>query len=126
MSRRKNPTAVQDARGYFRKHPDRKRDGEPVVTEPLGAVPEGLKPGEMKAWQEIAEICPLGVLTQADRPTVLLAAKLYAEFMGSYAEMANPRLTLLNRVLGQLGLNPSDRASMSIPQAKPENPFAAL
>jgi hypothetical protein len=69
---------------------------------------------------------PLGVLTGADRHNVEIGARLLMEFRADPVEMPTSRVTLLNRILGQFGMSPSDRAKLSVPQPKPENPFSQL
>jgi hypothetical protein len=123
MTKRKVPTAILDARGSFRKNPSRRREAEPEVTGSLSAPPDDFTPAEAKAWHMLAEKAPLGVLTDSDWPTVVMAAKLWAEFMSDSASFNTSRLTRLHRILGDFGLNPSDRASLSIPKPKEANPF---
>lgn len=67
---------------------------------------------------------PLGVLTDADWPSVVMAAKLWAEFMADSINFNTARLSRLHRILGDFGLNPSDRASLSTPKPKEPNSFA--
>ena len=68
----------------------------------------------------------VGVLTGADRHNVEMAAYLMAEYRKNPAEMQTSRLTLLNRMLCQYGMTPSNRAKLSIPKARDEDPFANL
>jgi hypothetical protein len=125
MPRPRTPTKILDARGSFKKHPERRRDGEPEVTSPLGSFPKKKITAD-GCWKELADIAPLGVLTGADRLSVEIAANLMVEYRKAPDEMQTSRLTLLNRLLGQFGMTPSDRARLSIPKAGNENPFAAL
>ncbi|MCB1688655.1 MAG: hypothetical protein KDI33_09230 [Halioglobus sp.] len=120
---RKTPTRILEARGAFRKNPQRKREDEPVVTEPLGSPPDGFKPDEVAAWREIVERAPLGVLTAADWQCVVLASKLFAEAMRDSESMNAARLSRLHSLLGDMGMTPSARASLSIAKPKEVNPF---
>ena len=124
MSRPRTPTRVLEARGAFRKNPQRRRDGEPECTDPLGAPPEHLAEGEARCWHELAENAPVGVLTRSDRHSVEVAACLLAEFRVDRAAFNAARISKLQTLLGSFGMNPSDRASLSIPKPKAENPFA--
>lgn len=127
MARPRTPTNLLDARGAFKRHPERRRDGEPVVNDPIGAPPAGLDPEELRWWKEIVARAPLGVLTAADYMPVLLAAKLMAEAMADFPGFNPAKLGRLQSLLGTFGMTPSDRAKLSIPKAKErENPFAAL
>ncbi|GAB5449931.1 MAG: hypothetical protein Hals2KO_02590 [Halioglobus sp.] len=125
MPGKRTPTALLNARGAFKKHPDRKREGEPQVTEPLGNPPESFTDDERQAWREIVERAPLGVLTAADWQCVVMASKLFAELMRDSEAMNAARIGRLHSLLGDMGLTPSARASLSIPQPKAPNPFDA-
>ena len=126
MPRRKTPTRVLDARGSFKKDPQRRRDGEPEVTDSLSTPPDDFSEAEAKAWHMIASKAPMGVLMDSDWPSVVMAAKLWAEFMADSINFNTARLTRLHRILGDFGLNPSDRASLSIPKPRQYNPFDHL
>ena len=126
MSRPRKPTSVLDARGYFKKHPDRKRHGEPIVSEALAPPPERLSPDEVRAYRGIAESAPPGVLTLADSIHVELTALLLAEMRTDFVNMKVGKLGLLNKSLGQMGMTPADRAKLEIPRAPEPNPFDLL
>ena len=116
-------TAVLDARGSFKKNPDRKRDGEP---EPTGVFPDepphSLKPHGQKMWLEIIAAVPAGVLSNADVFVVEIAAALLSEFRHDSAGMQTARIQRLTAELGKLGLSPSDRAKLSVSK-QVSNPF---
>lgn len=127
MARPRTPTNLLDARGAFKRNPQRRRDGEPVVREPLGAPPVSLAGAALVAWNEIVMTAPIGVLTEADRLAVEMAAHLLAEFRTDPTAFLPAKLMRLQSLLGTFGMTPSDRAKLSIPKAKErENPFAAL
>jgi hypothetical protein len=123
MPGKKKPTALLNARGSFKNRPSRKREDEPIVTDPLGSPPESFKPDEVQAWREIASRAPLGVLTGADWQACVMASKLFAEFMRDSEAFNAAKLSRLQSLLGSFGMTPSDRASLSIAQPKAENPF---
>lgn len=123
MGRSRTPTKVLEARGAFKKDPQRKRDGEPEVTTPLGAPPERLAPLQVRAWQEIAQTAPLGVLTEADRLDVEITAKLLAASWTDFAEMTDGARKQLHTMLGKYGMNPADRAKLSIEKPKDASPL---
>ena len=126
MPGKKQPTALLNARGAFKNRPSRKRDNEPVVTDPLGSPPDSFKPDELAAWRGIVERAPIGVLTAADWQCVVLASKLFAEAMRDCEAMNAAKLSRLHSLLGDMGMTPSTRASLSIPQPKEVNPFGQL
>ena len=123
MARPRTPTALLDARGAFKHDPQRKRDGEPVVKTPIGAPPDDFSADERKHWRGLVDRAPMGVLTSADYYSVVMAAKLLAEFFGNYADFSHARMARLHSLLGQFGMTPSERAKLSIPKAKEANPF---
>ena len=89
----------------------------------MGAVPDRLSEMEVKAWHEIVSHAPLGVLTEADRLTVELVARLLAMSWADFEHMTEGRLTRLLATLGTFGMNPSDRAKLSIEKIPDVNPF---
>jgi phage terminase small subunit len=126
MARPRTPTKVLEARGAFKKDPQRKREGEPVVKNPLGAPPDGLDEMEVAAWHEIARYVPLGVLTEADRFDVEMAARLLVDVRKDFDTFSITSLKHLHMVLGKFGMNPSDRARLNIEKPQSANLFDAL
>ena len=77
----------------------------------------------MAAWHELVAMAPPGVLTNADRWAVEIAAGLMAEYRKG--EMLPAGVGHLRSILGRMGLTPADRAALSIPQPeKTENKWA--
>lgn len=125
MGRPKTPTKLLDARGAFRKHPERRRDGEPEVKDPLGSPPS-LEPDELEAWREIIERAPVGVLTAADWHSVEMASCLMAEYRRDRTGFAAGKMGRLQSLLGRFGMTPADRASLNIEKPKDGNPYDNL
>lgn len=126
MARPRTPTKVLEARGSFRAHPERKRQGEPVVTTPLGPAPDSFNDREREAWYMIASQAPTGVLTSADAGAVEVAATLFAEFRRRREAGEPPDCRLIGQLrgaLGQFGMTPSDRARLNIAPPAVANPF---
>ena len=115
-----------EARGAFKKDPQRRRHGEPVVDTPLGPPPDHFGPSDHKHFNEILMLAPKGVLTSADQVAVEQLAVLITEMREDYEKMSVAKLTLLNKLLGQFGMTPSDRARLSIEKPKDANPFDTL
>ena len=129
MARPRTPTNVLEMRGSFDKNPQRRsdREGAPIVKKPLGTVAAHLTLEQKKCWKEIAKITPKGVLTEADRITVELAACLLAEFREDPAGFSGAKLARLEAITGKMGLNPSDRTKINIGTEKKEkDPWADL
>lgn len=123
MARPRTPTKILDARGAFKTHPERKREGEPEVKAPIGSPPDSLSELEKSAWHEIVSDAPMGVLTAADAKAVELAARLLAESRTDWENFTVGKIGRLQAFLGQFGMTPSDRAKMSIEKPKDVNPF---
>jgi hypothetical protein len=126
MARPRKPTAVLDARGAFKKNPQRRRAGEPIVREPIGASPPDFDQLQREAYQQIVSQAPIGVLTEADNLAVEMASTLLAQFRkdrDGFPVMAYGKLIQL---LGTFGMTPSDRSKLNIQAPKVENPFARL
>lgn len=121
----RKPTALLELRNSFANNPARKRDNEPIVTEPLGMPPDRLTEDQAMAWQEIANNCAPGVLMQADRHSLEMAAVLLAEFWANSVNMKGTHINLLERLLSKFGMTPSDRSKVTASGgAEKENPFA--
>lgn len=126
MARPRTPTNVLDARGSFKKHPERKRQDADSVG-PLSAAPDHINGPVLNAWNEIARCAPLDVLTDSDRISLELAANLLAQFRADPTEFAAAKLVRLEALLGKFGMTPADRAKVGGKKEAPKgNPFANL
>lgn len=127
MARPRTPTNVLDARGSFRKHPERARI-EPEASGPLSAPPDHLPEPVLQCWQEIASAAPVGVITDSDRLALEIAANLLAQFRTDPIEFTAARLVRLEVLLGKFGMTPADRSRVSAgtPRKPNANPFAGL
>jgi len=119
MARPRTATNILDARGAFKKNPNRKRTGEPTVDRPFRkSAPRQLTDEQKICWKEIVKACPAGVLTAADHLIVEVVAVLLAEFRRSGAEMSAAHLNRMTTQMGRLGLDPSGRASLTVDRPK--------
>ena len=123
MGRKRKGSAVLELSGAFRRNPARRRGAEPEGNGPLGSPPDELSERERAAWRMICERSPCGVLTDSDWPLVVVAAKLWAEFMSDSAAFNAARLTRLHHILADLGMSPPGRGSLEIAIPKADNPF---
>lgn len=126
MGRPRKPTNILELTGTFGKNPARRKEraNEPKDLDGLGDPPKRLSGEQLKAWIEIVENAPFGVLTKGDRHSVEITAVLLAEFWEYGAEMKGSNLSLLNTSLAKLGMNPSDRTRVTVKESKKENPFS--
>ena len=118
MSRPRTATAILDARGAFKAHPERKREDPKVDSAFPDVAPSELDPLEVKWWHRIRKMVPAAVLTGADQALMIQAAALMAEYMSDRRGMATSRMAHMTKVLGLFGLSPSDRARLA---ATPED-----
>lgn len=126
MARPRTPTKVLDARGAFKKDPQRKREGEPEVKEPVGSVPKYFDDMQKAAWKQITTQAPMGVLTEADTMAVEMASILLAEMRTDWDSFTVGKIGRLQALLGQFGMTPADRARLNIGKPKDANPFDDL
>ena len=123
MGKQRTATSILEARGAFKKNPDRKREAEPIVKEPLNNTPPPhLNEMEAECWHEIIGLAPAGVLTAADKMSVEMIAILMTEFRLNKAETTAAIINRLAQELTKLGLNPSGRAGLVVDKKK-ENQF---
>ena len=123
MSRPRTATKILDARGAFKKHPERKRQ-DPKCSSPFPVkAPGHLSPIQVKWWHKIKRAVPDGVLAGADIFAVELAAVLWSEFVVDPAGMSNGRLSQMRAALGCLGLSPADRAKLAAEPTKESGAF---
>jgi hypothetical protein len=142
MSRPRKPTALLELNGAFAKNPSRRREreNEPVPEGPLGPPPEDWVKGAehsqtfvelLKAWDEIVNEAPFGVLTSSDRDhveaTCYLKHKIRRAARG-YGKCTSGDYAQLNKCLSQMGLIPSERSNVQGKKKQPEvaNEWARL
>jgi len=114
MPRPRTATAILEARGSFKKDPQRKR----VDPEPAGQLrdspPEHLTAEQQQAWRSIVSTAPKGILYQSDEIMLMMASCLLAEYNRDPDGMATSRIARLEIQLGRFGLSPSDRARLGV------------
>lgn len=120
--RTRTPTALLEARGSFKRHPERRRErqDEPRPDTPLGNPPKRLSEPEKAAWKEMQG---QGFwLTSADAMMVEIAANLMSQQRSG--QIDNPARSLLVSTLIKLGFGPTERAKMKvIPEKDAPSPF---
>ena len=128
MGRPCKPTAILTLNGYFKKHPDREqqRRNEPIPSGPLGDPPSHFSTSQREIWTELARDAPANVLTNADRWISEIACVLMAKWRTGEASAGE--MTLLMRCLRQMGVTPSARSSVRVPEQRKEkdNVFARI
>jgi phage terminase small subunit len=114
MPRPRTATAILEARGAFKKDPQRKRVDPKPSGELCATPPVHLTPEQQRAWRRIVDTAPAGVLMNSDEIMLEMAACLLAEFQTDPNGMLTARITRLEVQLGKFGLSPSDRARIGV------------
>lgn len=126
MGRKRQPTAVHELKGTYKHDPQRRPGGEPTPKRGIGEAPEHLNEVERGCWDELVNIICPGVLGDSDRwaveriVTLMASARTDPEKFSAAAENA------LYRYLSALGMTPSDRGKITVPDQGKKNPFSAL
>lgn len=125
MGRPKTPTAIKEARGSFRNHPERRPDGEMVPLEGIGPAPDTLIV-EAYIWDEIVGLMPAGVLGSTDRIALETTCKLIFKMRHDFDNMTAAQLGKLETFLSRFGMTPSDRSKIVLPKGPKGNQFEGM
>lgn len=126
MGRPRTPSNVLDARGAFKKNPNRARPDEPAVDGEIGDPPERFTDGQRAAWFDFTLTCHAGVIGTADRIALEIAAVLLDDFRMNPVDMPAAKLARLDSLLGRFGMTPSDRSKVKAPKKEAANAFKHL
>src|ERR1017187_10224466 len=129
MARPRKPTAELERKGAFKHDPQRRtaRANEPIPTGELGDPPYHLRIAEKRVWSELAALAPPGVMKNSDRLLLEITCGLMAKLRDRNpmrGGLKAAELSLLIQCLGRMGLTPSDRSKIGIPEQPPANPFS--
>lgn len=112
MSRPATSSKVLEARGAFKKHPDRKRKDVESALEMPSAAPSHLNPLEVKYWHYFKGLVPEAVLSGSDIAGLEMLASLWAEYQHDKQAFPASKLGHIRGLFGSFGLTPSDRAKL--------------
>lgn len=121
MARPRTPTNVLDARGAFKKNPNRRRE-DPDVDAEIGEPPAFFDEAHACVWQELVAAAPNGVLKGSDRVALEMACRLTVA-MRTNAEFPISGMLRLEALLGKFGMTPADRSKVSGTKKKSNNAF---
>lgn len=109
MGRPRTPTAVLEAKGAFRKDPQRAatRKNEPKPDGVIGNPPDYFDETHKEIWWELIGEAPKGVLTKADRKQLELTVRLTAK-MRAIPYRMHKALRFLGEALIGLGMDEND------------------
>lgn len=122
MGRHRSPTALHEVTGAFVRNPQRRNQRETKPEAGIGPAPQSLSEAEQTLWDELVGIVPPGVLGDSDRWLVERAVKLM--YIARYDEdrMTGAREGHLISCLARMGMTPSDRAKITIPDQGDSDP----
>jgi hypothetical protein len=116
MPRPAMPTEIQDAKGYFVAHPERKRDAEPTDNRPLGNAPRWLTPEQVEVWTDLADDLLPGVGKRSDRTAFEQLVRLVCQMRTNQPMMAADRTAMVS-LLGRFAMTPADRSKVAVTEA---------
>jgi hypothetical protein len=116
MPGRRTPTAILDARGAYLNHPERKRDGEPKSTRPIGGPPKDFSDELKKVWREQQKRLLPGVATFAHRTMFTLLVKLVHKMETD--SLSFQGINILVSLSGRFGMTPADQARLTVETPK--------
>ena len=121
-NRRRTPLEVAKLKGAVKKDPQRYKN-KPVKSKyGLGEPPKHMTKEAKLIWHEIAKITPAGVLTASERMLFEIVCDLMAEYRAPDSSGFSPaKLTILERMLGKLGMNPIDRQRLGVQPTPPKD-----
>ena len=125
MGRPRTPTNILKLRGAEKVNPGRlkARENEPINKTPIGKPPRFLTAIEKKTFNEIVKFSIDGVLGEADRIGVEMAARLLVKCRDIDEPASAAEQNLLFKYLSQFGFLAADRSKLSIPPTKKKNIF---
>jgi hypothetical protein len=112
------PTSILEARGAFKKNPQRasEREDEPVVADPIGDYPDSFQ-GEMSVrvelrgiWDELIADAAPGVLNRSHRMHLEVTCRLMYKVRHGLAKTGD--FSNLNKFLTQMGMNPAAQSTV--------------
>ena len=117
MPPRKKTLEEHRLSGAVDKNPGRFKDrvDPPAPKAPIGKAPRHLDAEQQKIWRELTSNAPDGFLGSCDAVSVEIAVRLTQKMRKGGMDKTSEFTALFN-VLSKLGLNPSDRTRVSVPQ----------
>lgn len=116
MSRPPKPTVIHEATGAYKKNPNRQRKNEAKPRLGIGSAPKAPALDFAGIWDEIVSASVPGVMGNCDRTHLELLCNMLVEYRANPIDMPAARITLIEKMLGKLGMNPIDRIRISVPE----------
>lgn len=135
MPQPRKPAKVLKMQGTDRKCRIEERGPELEIPTGIPEPPDWLLAEGRREWVRLLSITEWkAAISEADRPTLAVYCQLWARFVASetrgrkaHAEFPVTKLVAMMNLAGKLGLNPSDRTRIRMPEKKQEeSKFARL
>ena len=118
MARHKTPSNVLDLKGSYKKHPERRNNEEPEGLPLDSKPPKYFDKEHVKHWNDLISRIPDGVVTNSDYYLLVIGAAILAEIEETQGHLPNERIAKFVTISAKLGLTPSDRVGLKVPQKK--------
>ena len=123
MPRPRKSSVVLEAKGAFKKDPQRKREDVRGVGE-IGEPPETFTDQERELWRKIAKMVPAGVVTGSDGLIMEALARYWAKFRETKSEdITAAQVGQLIAGCNALCMSPQSRTKIQAPKDEKKNPF---
>jgi phage terminase small subunit len=118
MAKPPNPTAVQDMKGAYKLHPERRNPDEPKTDAPLGSAPAYLTKEEKAVWRELARNLIPGVAFHSDRLPFEALVRVASKMRHNLEKFKATDMAALISLCARFGMTPSDRTKISVSKPK--------
>jgi len=115
-------TSVLEARGSFKKDPQRTREPEPTNSNPIGNAPAYFSQIQREVWHDFVTDAPPGVLSASERTLVEMIVRLKAEIIEG-DEVKTALFGRLESLIARCGMTPADRPRVGVAPPKDANDF---
>ena len=112
MPTKHTSSKILEARGAFRKDPQRLRQDAKGTGAFPSRAPSELTDSQKAAWHKLRKMAPPGLWTASDQTAAWIAACLWDEFLRSPATMPTSRVAQLRGLFASLGLDPVARTRL--------------
>jgi phage terminase small subunit len=118
MAKPPNPSAVQDMKGAYKLHPERRNPDEPKSDMPLGPAPAYLTKEEKAVWRELTKQLIPGVALHSDRLAFEALVRVASKMRNNFEKFTNANMSALISLCARFALTPSDRTKVSVSKPK--------
>lgn len=125
MARHRTPSNILELKGAYKRNPERRNHDEPEATPFVDKPPAYFDAQHIRAWNDVIDRVPAGVLKNADYYLVVLAAAIVVEIEEKSGHISNERMGRFVSISACLAITPSSRSSFVVPKAK-KNKFSEL